>query len=151
MSSDFDSLESPAVGRIDRSLKHFTIEREHLNLSKQFDDFPQRKPMIRDSFEFTPRITGRYANITMGDVSNRLSPKIDEGKKEEDNGAKEQESDEDIFAKIMERRRRELGLEAPEKSNDINAGTKEVVITPETLVVAEAILNRKGERLKPRK
>ena len=148
MSSDFESLESPSVGKINRRLEHFTIDGVHLSPEKNVEGLPARRPMIRETFEFTPRITGRYDNIATGDISNRLAPSEEQVKKEEAAKEAQKESDEDIFAKIMERRRRELGLEPmgkPSESEDNSNG--EVVITPETLVIAEAILNRKGKKV----
>ncbi|MBQ9790645.1 MAG: hypothetical protein IJW24_03520 [Clostridia bacterium] len=144
MSSNFRSLESPPSGKINRKLEHFTIDGKHLREQQNFQDFPNRKPMFNTNVEFTERITGRYANITMGDISNRLAPSEEQMKKQEEIKAANEESDEDIFAKIMERRRRELGLEPLNPREP--ADEKEVVITPETLVIADAIMNPRSKK-----
>jgi len=141
MSDDFVSLESSSEGDIDRRLKHFSIDGKHLGENVN-DGFPQRRPMLPDHIDFTERITGRYENIRMGDVSNRLAPVEDASNENKSNqiSEKEDESDEDIFAKIMERRRREMGLEigknAPDEENE---DIKDFDM--ETLVVADAIMN----------
>ena len=41
----------------------------------------------------------------------------------------------------MERRRRELGLEPAKREEEMGNSTKEIVISPETLVIADAIMN----------
>lgn len=144
LSSSFVSLESPTSGKVDRRLKHFTIDGSHLDLDKRFDDLPSRRPTIKENIEFTSRISGRYNNITMGDISNRLEISDDLLPETKDIEIEEEQSDEDIFAKIMERRRRELGIEPLETQTD--SDTKEIVITPETLVVADAILKPKSRK-----
>lgn len=144
MSGDFVSLENRPIGVSKRRLDHFTIDGRHLREPvSRFEDLPNRKPVLNTEVKFTERITGRYQNITMGDISNRLAPSEEQIRKEEEIKIQEQESDEDIFAKIMERRRRELGLEP---KGEAGAESKEIVITPETLMIADAIMNPRHKR-----
>ena len=138
---DFKSLESPAEGRIDRRLKHFTIDGTHLNFDKKYDNYPSRMPTLdMDHLVFTDRLTGRYENITMGDVTNRLKPSDEKVKEAEEQKKLEEDSDEEIFAKIMERRRRELGLE---NSSTHNSEHKNDEINMRDVVIADVIMNPK--------
>ena len=146
MSGDFTSLETPQNGEIDRSLKRFSIDGSHLRLTQDFDNLPNRKPMLPEHIDFTKRITGKYDNISMGDVSNRLAPKEENNDQANDVTQEQQEpvsNDEDIFAKIMERRRRELGMEpfTPPKFQQDNEIIKPdaTEIDLETLILADAI------------
>ena len=145
-STDFESLESPAEGKIDRRLKHFTIDGNHLNLDKKYDDYPLRMPTLdMDHFVFTDRLTGRYDNITMGDISNRLQPSEERAKKEEEQKKAEEDSDEEIFAKIMERRRRELGLNPISENNSIK-DDKNDGVNMRDVIIADIIMNPVSKR-----
>ena len=151
MSSSFVSLETTGEERNPRGGGRFSISGSHLRLGdRTFGDVPNRRPTLNTQPAFTERITGRYSNITMGDVSNRLAPTIEgeESKKQAKEKIEPIESDEDIFAKIMERRRRELGLEpqSPLGSNLGESDGKQVVINADTLVVADAIMNPKWKK-----
>jgi len=142
---DFESLESSAEGKIDRRLKHYTIDGSHLRLGKKYDDYPSRMPTLdMDHFVFTDRLTGRYDNIKMGDVSNILKPSEEEIKAAETQSKSTEESDEEIFAKIMERRRRELGLDSTNNKNNIDELKSEISLRD--LVIADAIMNPVSKR-----
>ena len=141
LSNDFVSLESGS-GEIDRTLKHYTIDGNHLRLDQGYDGLPLRRPMIDTSrINFTERITGKYDNIRMGDVSNVLKLESTEDDTEIE---EQEESDEEIFAKIMERRRRELGIDDPQKNtnNEIHE------INARDIVIADAIMNPRFKKNK---
>lgn len=144
----FISSESPETGRIDRRLKHFTIDGKHLNLDKRYDDYPSRMPTLdMDHFVFTDRITGKYDNIKMGDVSNILKPP--EPDNNSDNDEQENTStDEEIFAKIMDRRRREMGLDSSKQNAD---DKPKDYLDPTTLIIADAIATPKFKQSKNNK
>ena len=137
---DFVPATTPKVSS---NLQHFTIDGSHLNLDKSYEGLPVRRPTISSRIEFADRITGRYENITAGDISNRIqvSKAItgDEGVAvdEPQNDFEEELSDEDIFSKIMERRRRELGIDNPSSKEEVKN------IDPKTLVIASAIIDRR--------
>lgn len=135
----FISSESPATGKIDRRLKHYTIDGSHLNLDKKYDDYPSRMPILdMEHLVFKDRITGRYDNIKMGDVSNILKPPEDEETKENQSNEVE-DSDEEIFARIMERRRRELGIDSQTPKTENKESKDDFNISD--LVIADAIMN----------
>lgn len=139
----FVSSESPANGKIDRRLNHFTIDGKHLNLDKKYDDYPSRMPVLdMEHFVFTDRITGRYDNIKMGDVSNIIKPP--EENESKDSEQVEEESDEDIFARIMERRRRELGIDS--EGSKTSKDEKKTDISTTDLIIADAIVNPKFKK-----
>lgn len=136
------SISSPTFESKSSDLKHFTIDGSHLELEKSYEGLPIRRPTIGNRIEFTDRITGRYENITAGDVSNRIQVSKavldDKDDADENDEVREELSDEDIFAKIMERRRRELGMEEPNTKSNNDSG-----IDPKTLVIASAIMEKR--------